>query len=44
MNEGREEGEESLNQLFLKLIAENKTSDLEQAMRDKNFRNILYKR
>ena len=42
--EGREEGEERLSQLYLNLVAENKTNDLERAMRDKNFRNMLYKR
>ncbi len=42
--EGREEGENRLNSLYLKLAAEKRTKDLEKAMQDKNFRNSLYKR
>lgn len=40
----REEGEDRLNQLYLTLMKEQKSKDLERAMRNKNFRNTLYER
>ena len=42
--EGREEGEKRLSQLYLKLVEENRTHDLERVMKDKGFRDVLYKR
>ncbi len=42
--EGREEGENRLSQLYLKLVSEKRTQDLERVMKDKGFREHLYKR
>ncbi|MCI8542496.1 MAG: hypothetical protein HFH95_04155 [Lachnospiraceae bacterium] len=42
--EGREEGEKRLNQLYLKLVEEKRGSDLERAVRDKVFRDTLFER
>ena len=42
--EGREEGEERLSRLWLKMVEEKRTNDLERAMRDKDFRDMLYQR
>lgn len=42
--ESREEGEDRLNRLYLKLVSEKRANDLEKAMQDKEFRNTLYKR
>ena len=40
----REEGERRVNQLYSKLIEEKRNSDLERAIQDKKFRDVLYKR
>lgn len=42
--EGREEGEQRLNQLYTRLMEEKRTKDLERAIQDKEFRGILYQR
>lgn len=42
--EGREEGEQRLNQLYTRLMEEKRTKDLERAIQDKEFRSILYQR
>lgn len=41
--EGREEGENRVNQLYSKLIAEKRTEELARAIQDKRFRDALYK-
>ena len=42
--EGREEGEDRLNQLYLRLTEEQKSNELARAMRDKGFRDTLYRK
>ena len=42
--EEREQGEERVYQLYSKLMEEKRTGDLERAIRDKEFRNVLYVR
>ena len=44
LKEGREEGEDRLNQLYVTLMKEQKSKDLERAMQDKGFRGMLYER
>nr|WP_296440006.1 hypothetical protein [uncultured Acetatifactor sp.] len=44
LKEGREEGEDRLNQLYVTLMKEQKSKDLERAMQDKGFRDMLYER
>lgn len=43
IEKGIEQGEDRLSRLYLRLAAEKRTEDLERAMRDKDFRNLLYK-
>lgn len=40
--EGREEGEDRLGQLNLRLLRENRISDMERVQKDRAFRNLLY--
>jgi len=42
--EGREEGETRMSQLNLRLLTENRLEALERAIKDKAFRESLYKR
>lgn len=42
IEKGREEGEERLSQLFIKLMAEKRFKDLEQAAKDRTFKEELY--
>lgn len=44
LKEGREEGEDRLNKLYVTLMKEQKSKDLERAMQDKGFRDMLYER
>ena len=41
--EGREEGEEKLNLLYLLLIKQNRLDDMKKAMNDTTFRQKLYR-
>ncbi len=43
-SEGRSEGEARMGQLNLRLLTENRLEDLERAIKDKAFRESLYKR
>lgn len=42
-NEGRSEGEDRLNRLYDSLIADKRLEDLEKSVKDKEYREQLYK-